>query len=90
MCLSVCPVGLDYQSCPTSDDCENNPVDSFWKSASIQVILECTAGWQSRCGTCEEGAGGFRGITGPSRQSFISLCLTFCHVLIQPFCSIKA
>ncbi|NP_001127110.1 ADP-ribosyl cyclase/cyclic ADP-ribose hydrolase 2 precursor [Pongo abelii] len=28
--------GLDYQSCPTSEDCENNPVDSFWKRASIQ------------------------------------------------------
>ncbi|KAL0596561.1 ADP-ribosyl cyclase/cyclic ADP-ribose hydrolase 2 [Plecturocebus cupreus] len=28
--------GLDYQSCPTSKDCENNPVDSFWKRASIQ------------------------------------------------------
>ncbi|XP_006873877.1 PREDICTED: ADP-ribosyl cyclase 2, partial [Chrysochloris asiatica] len=28
--------GLDYQSCPTSADCENNPVDSYWKRASIQ------------------------------------------------------
>ncbi|KAM5271700.1 ADP-ribosyl cyclase/cyclic ADP-ribose hydrolase 2 [Ctenodactylus gundi] len=28
--------GLDYQSCPTSEDCENNPVDSYWKRASIQ------------------------------------------------------
>nr|XP_055182636.1 ADP-ribosyl cyclase/cyclic ADP-ribose hydrolase 2 isoform X1 [Nyctereutes procyonoides] len=28
--------GLDYQSCPTSEDCENNPVDSFWKRASMQ------------------------------------------------------
>ncbi|KAL4679541.1 hypothetical protein H8959_009191 [Pygathrix nigripes] len=28
--------GVDYQSCPTSEDCENNPVDSFWKRASIQ------------------------------------------------------
>uniref|UniRef100_A0A8C0WAF5 ADP-ribosyl cyclase/cyclic ADP-ribose hydrolase n=1 Tax=Castor canadensis TaxID=51338 RepID=A0A8C0WAF5_CASCN len=27
---------LDYQSCPTSEDCENNPVDSFWRRASIQ------------------------------------------------------
>ncbi|XP_006884600.1 PREDICTED: ADP-ribosyl cyclase 2 [Elephantulus edwardii] len=26
----------DYQSCPTSADCENNPVDSYWKRASIQ------------------------------------------------------
>ncbi|XP_077606589.1 ADP-ribosyl cyclase/cyclic ADP-ribose hydrolase 2 isoform X3 [Crocuta crocuta] len=28
--------GLDYQSCPTSEDCENNPVDSYWKMASSQ------------------------------------------------------
>lgn len=28
--------GLDYQSCPTSEDCENNPVDSYWKRASMQ------------------------------------------------------
>ncbi|XP_045140324.1 ADP-ribosyl cyclase/cyclic ADP-ribose hydrolase 2-like [Echinops telfairi] len=28
--------GLDYESCPTSADCENNPVDSYWKRASIQ------------------------------------------------------
>ncbi|XP_008540132.1 ADP-ribosyl cyclase/cyclic ADP-ribose hydrolase 2 isoform X2 [Equus przewalskii] len=28
--------GLDYQSCPTAEDCENNPVDSYWKRASIQ------------------------------------------------------
>ncbi|XP_035952427.1 ADP-ribosyl cyclase/cyclic ADP-ribose hydrolase 2 isoform X3 [Halichoerus grypus] len=28
--------GLDYQSCPTSEDCENNAVDSFWKRASMQ------------------------------------------------------
>ncbi|XP_041608032.1 ADP-ribosyl cyclase/cyclic ADP-ribose hydrolase 2 isoform X1 [Vulpes lagopus] len=28
--------GLDYTSCPTSEDCENNPVDSFWKRASMQ------------------------------------------------------
>lgn len=32
--------GLDYQSCPTSNDCENNPVDSYWKSASIQYAKE--------------------------------------------------
>lgn len=46
----VFPVGLDYQSCPTSNDCENNPVDSYWKSASIQVIVGQTAGWLSWCG----------------------------------------
>lgn len=28
--------GLDYQSCPTADDCENNAVDAYWKSASMQ------------------------------------------------------
>ncbi|XP_036056997.1 ADP-ribosyl cyclase/cyclic ADP-ribose hydrolase 2 isoform X2 [Onychomys torridus] len=28
--------GLDYQSCPMSEDCENNAVDSYWKSASMQ------------------------------------------------------
>ena len=61
MCLSVFPVGLDYQSCPTSEDCENNPVDSYWKSASIQVILGWLAGRLSRCGICEQGTGGFRG-----------------------------
>ncbi|KAL1790249.1 ADP-ribosyl cyclase/cyclic ADP-ribose hydrolase 2 [Sigmodon hispidus] len=27
---------LDYQSCPMSEDCENNAVDSYWKSASMQ------------------------------------------------------
>nr|XP_030720122.1 ADP-ribosyl cyclase/cyclic ADP-ribose hydrolase 2 isoform X5 [Globicephala melas] len=32
--------GLDYQSCPTSEDCENNPVDSYWKSASIQYAKD--------------------------------------------------
>ncbi|XP_049742423.1 ADP-ribosyl cyclase/cyclic ADP-ribose hydrolase 2 isoform X2 [Elephas maximus indicus] len=32
--------GLDYQSCPTSDDCENNPVDSYWKRASIQYSTD--------------------------------------------------
>ncbi|XP_058156721.1 ADP-ribosyl cyclase/cyclic ADP-ribose hydrolase 2 isoform X2 [Dasypus novemcinctus] len=32
--------GLDYQSCPTSQDCENNPVDSYWKRASIQYSLD--------------------------------------------------
>ncbi|KAB0342784.1 hypothetical protein FD754_019710, partial [Muntiacus muntjak] len=43
-CRQTNASGLDYQSCPTSEDCENNPVDSFWRSASIQVILGCTAG----------------------------------------------
>ncbi|XP_057561840.1 ADP-ribosyl cyclase/cyclic ADP-ribose hydrolase 2 [Hippopotamus amphibius kiboko] len=31
---------LDYESCPTSEDCENNPVDSYWKSASIQYAKD--------------------------------------------------
>ncbi|KAB0354569.1 hypothetical protein FD755_023107 [Muntiacus reevesi] len=43
-CRQTNASGLDYQSCPTSEDCENNPVDSFWRSASIQVILGCAAG----------------------------------------------
>uniref|UniRef100_G3UKD5 ADP-ribosyl cyclase/cyclic ADP-ribose hydrolase n=1 Tax=Loxodonta africana TaxID=9785 RepID=G3UKD5_LOXAF len=36
--------GLDYQSCPTSDDCENNPVDSYWKRASIQQYSTDSSG----------------------------------------------
>nr|XP_042107027.1 ADP-ribosyl cyclase/cyclic ADP-ribose hydrolase 2-like [Ovis aries] len=32
--------GLDYQSCPTSEDCENNPVDYFWRTASIQYARD--------------------------------------------------
>ncbi|XP_015993902.1 ADP-ribosyl cyclase/cyclic ADP-ribose hydrolase 2 isoform X2 [Rousettus aegyptiacus] len=31
---------LDYQSCPTSEDCENNAVDSFWKRASMQYSTD--------------------------------------------------
>ncbi|XP_068044812.1 ADP-ribosyl cyclase/cyclic ADP-ribose hydrolase 2 isoform X2 [Anomalospiza imberbis] len=27
--------GLDYESCPTMMECENNPVDSFWRMASV-------------------------------------------------------
>ncbi|XP_045330443.1 ADP-ribosyl cyclase/cyclic ADP-ribose hydrolase 2 isoform X3 [Leopardus geoffroyi] len=34
--------GLDYQSCPTSEDCENNPVDSYWKMASMQYSRDST------------------------------------------------
>ncbi|XP_067857940.1 ADP-ribosyl cyclase/cyclic ADP-ribose hydrolase 2-like [Heptranchias perlo] len=26
--------GINYQSCPTTTECENNPVNSFWKIAS--------------------------------------------------------
>lgn len=33
------PLGLDYQSCPTAEDCTDNAVDSFWKRASIQVTV---------------------------------------------------
>jgi len=43
-------LGLDYQSCPTAEDCENNAVDAYWKSASMQVIL----GWVSECRACAE------------------------------------
>ncbi|XP_075399711.1 ADP-ribosyl cyclase/cyclic ADP-ribose hydrolase 2 [Tenrec ecaudatus] len=32
--------GLDYESCPTAEDCENNPVDSYWKRASIQYARD--------------------------------------------------
>ncbi|XP_045690429.1 ADP-ribosyl cyclase/cyclic ADP-ribose hydrolase 2 [Phyllostomus hastatus] len=32
--------GLHYQSCPTSEDCENNAVDSFWKRASMQYAKD--------------------------------------------------
>ncbi|XP_037685356.1 ADP-ribosyl cyclase/cyclic ADP-ribose hydrolase 2 isoform X2 [Choloepus didactylus] len=32
--------GLDYQSCPTWQDCENNPVDSYWKRASMQYSVD--------------------------------------------------
>ncbi|XP_040093490.1 ADP-ribosyl cyclase/cyclic ADP-ribose hydrolase 2 isoform X2 [Oryx dammah] len=39
-CRQTNASGLDYQSCPTSEDCENNPVDSFWKSASIQYARD--------------------------------------------------
>ncbi|KAF5927003.1 ADP-ribosyl cyclase/cyclic ADP-ribose hydrolase 2 isoform X2 [Diceros bicornis minor] len=35
-CRQTNASGLDYQSCPTAEDCENNPVDSYWKRASIQ------------------------------------------------------
>ncbi|XP_064007475.1 ADP-ribosyl cyclase/cyclic ADP-ribose hydrolase 2-like isoform X1 [Pogoniulus pusillus] len=27
--------GLDYESCPTTEECENNPVESFWRMASV-------------------------------------------------------
>ncbi|NXG43973.1 BST1 hydrolase, partial [Psilopogon haemacephalus] len=26
---------LDYESCPTTEECENNPVESFWRMASV-------------------------------------------------------
>nr|XP_020735488.1 ADP-ribosyl cyclase/cyclic ADP-ribose hydrolase 2 [Odocoileus virginianus texanus] len=39
-CRQTNASGLDYQSCPTSEDCENNPVDSFWRSASIQYARD--------------------------------------------------
>uniref|UniRef100_F6ZFG5 ADP-ribosyl cyclase/cyclic ADP-ribose hydrolase n=1 Tax=Monodelphis domestica TaxID=13616 RepID=F6ZFG5_MONDO len=31
---------LDYQSCPTTEDCENNAMDSFWKKASSQYAYD--------------------------------------------------
>ncbi|XP_021252029.1 ADP-ribosyl cyclase/cyclic ADP-ribose hydrolase 2-like isoform X1 [Numida meleagris] len=27
--------GLDYESCPTAEECENNAVDAFWRMASM-------------------------------------------------------
>lgn len=32
--------GLHYQACPSSEDCENNAVDSFWKRASMQYAKD--------------------------------------------------
>lgn len=29
--------GLDYESCPTAAECENNAVDAFWRMASMTV-----------------------------------------------------
>ncbi|XP_055963281.1 ADP-ribosyl cyclase/cyclic ADP-ribose hydrolase 2 [Sorex fumeus] len=39
-CRQANGTGLDYQSCPTAEDCENNPVDSYWKRASIQYAMD--------------------------------------------------
>lgn len=39
-CRQANGTGLDYQSCPTAEDCENNPVDSYWKRASIQYARD--------------------------------------------------
>lgn len=36
--------GLDYQSCPTSEDCENNAVDSYWKVRPCRYSRD---GWLS-------------------------------------------
>lgn len=62
MCLSVSPPppGLNYESCPTSEDCENNAVDSFWKRASMQVVPGPTAGRLSTGGSWDDGTEGFR------------------------------
>lgn len=35
--ITCLPTGLDYESCPTMEECENNAVDSFWRMASITV-----------------------------------------------------
>uniref|UniRef100_UPI00398EE625 ADP-ribosyl cyclase/cyclic ADP-ribose hydrolase 2-like n=1 Tax=Pristiophorus japonicus TaxID=55135 RepID=UPI00398EE625 len=32
--------GINYQSCPTTTECENNPVNSFWKIASESYAKE--------------------------------------------------
>lgn len=39
-CRQANGTGLDYQSCPTAEDCENNPVDSYWKRMSIQYAAD--------------------------------------------------
>lgn len=51
--ITCLPTGLDYESCPTTAECENNAVESFWRMASITVntslaltlyISECVLG----------------------------------------------
>uniref|UniRef100_A0A6I8NLJ3 ADP-ribosyl cyclase/cyclic ADP-ribose hydrolase n=1 Tax=Ornithorhynchus anatinus TaxID=9258 RepID=A0A6I8NLJ3_ORNAN len=32
--------GLDYESCPTTEECENNHVESFWRRASQQYAQD--------------------------------------------------
>ncbi|XP_009671569.1 ADP-ribosyl cyclase/cyclic ADP-ribose hydrolase 2 isoform X3 [Struthio camelus] len=34
-CGQANSTGLDYDSCPTTEECENNAVESFWRMASI-------------------------------------------------------
>ncbi|XP_069712405.1 ADP-ribosyl cyclase/cyclic ADP-ribose hydrolase 2-like [Phaenicophaeus curvirostris] len=34
-CGQANSAGLDYESCPTMEECENNAVDSFWRMASV-------------------------------------------------------
>lgn len=34
--------GLDYESCPTAAECENNAVDAFWRMASMTVSSALT------------------------------------------------
>ncbi|KFV62891.1 ADP-ribosyl cyclase 2, partial [Dryobates pubescens] len=33
-CGQANSTGLDYESCPTTEECEKNPVESFWRMAS--------------------------------------------------------
>jgi len=35
--ITCFPTGLDYESCPTAAECENNAVDAFWRMASMTV-----------------------------------------------------
>ncbi|POI32501.1 hypothetical protein CIB84_003747 [Bambusicola thoracicus] len=35
ICITCFPTGLDYESCPTAAECENNAVDAFWRMASM-------------------------------------------------------
>lgn len=48
--ITCFPTGLDYESCPTMEECENNAVESFWRKASATVnsALELTS-YISKC-----------------------------------------
>lgn len=43
--ITCLPTGLDYESCPTMEECENNAVDSFWRMASITVNSALMLTW---------------------------------------------
>ncbi|XP_077333877.1 ADP-ribosyl cyclase/cyclic ADP-ribose hydrolase 2-like isoform X1 [Lithobates pipiens] len=39
-CGSVTGTGIDYDSCPTTAECENNAEESFWRIASVAYAKE--------------------------------------------------